>query len=334
MSICPLEPFVKTSRSPQQTGPVQTIQPRSAAPATVVRPYFEHEPVGDLFFSAPSEWKGDGVNWDAWDAPVKDLVAANLPEGVNLVVYTQSKDDIAEVRAHYANLVDPGHLDVVHLKDADVFGDSSGPWARDYLPIPVLVDAGNGEEKLGVVDAEYMKPIEPDLAVAQHLGAVLLSHERVFDGGNFLAVRINGKDTLFTEDPQVPDEIFQKLYGCEQVIDLPLAGGIGHIDERLKFIDETHVLTDTPSYVPILEKLGLEVNLVPLAGGHRTYMNSLIVNDTVFVPVFGKPVDIEAIAAYRRTGLKVIPFPGSELADDHQGSLHCLTMTYPKMDQS
>ena len=45
----------------------------------------------------------------------------------------------------------------------------------------------------------------------------------------------------------------------------------------------------------------------------------------------GEKTDAEVVAAYKQAGFKTVPIDTSVLSNDGDGSLHCITMTYPKV---
>jgi len=63
----------------------------------------------------------------------------------------------------------------------------------------------------------------------------------------------------------------------------------------------------------------------------ETYANSLLINGTLFLPIFEQPNDKEAIRIYENLGLKVIPIETKKLSNQGSGSIHCITMTYPQL---
>jgi agmatine/peptidylarginine deiminase len=122
------------------------------------------------------------------------------------------------------------------------------------------------------------------------------------------------------------------MYGCLKTIRLPYIRGIGHVDETLKFMDDTTILTDEKRYKETLEDHGFTVHMLPRADKrYETYANSLLINGTVFVPIFGEKNDKKALDIYRSFGLKVFGINSSILSNRGKGSLHCITMTYPKV---
>jgi agmatine deiminase len=106
-----------------------------------------------------------------------------------------------------------------------------------------------------------------------------------------------------------------------------------HYEELSKMEEELKFWTD-------LE--GNPYNLVPLpwpdacfaADGHRlpaTYANFLIINGAVLIPFYGVPQDRDAYDLFEDLfpGRKIIPILCRVLIEQH-GSLHCITMQYPK----
>ena len=131
----------------------------------------------------------------------------------------------------------------------------------------------------------------------------------------------------------MPDSVFRNHYGCEKLVRLPFIKGIGHADESVKFIDDKTVMTDAPTYKTILEEEGYDVVMLPRPyREYETYVNSLLVNGTIYVPIFGTDRDEEALEIYRQQGFQnVIGLNTYNLSNDGLGSLHCITMTYPKV---
>jgi len=262
---------------------------------------------------------------------IKDTLAARLPAGVKLAVFTDDPKEVNYLRRRYTKLAGKDRVEILDLRYQ---ATTRAIWARDNTPIPVYYPSSDSEKAWGVVDAKYYGGDEPDLGIANWFKIPLTKNPYQFEGGNFVAdargncVIINKLATAF-----IPDTIFTSLYGCQKVVRLQHLAGIGHADERVKFIDEKVVLTDTESYVPELQSIGYEVRLLPKpeGGEYRTYVNSLSINDTIFVPVFYERNDQEALEVYRSTGKKIIPLDSRTLSDKGWGSIHCITMTYPPL---
>lgn len=287
-----------------------------------VRPFAEYEPVKYVFMST-------GFDYQSQDAKIKIL--SQLPPEITPVIYSTFEPELQRFKAAIQEL----HLqNVIYLElhsPGEIF------WARDSLPYPVV--SANGFE---LVDLQYAKDFEPDKEIANHFQQPLRKLKHHFEHGNLLANRKG--DCLVVKDNFsgfITDDNFKESYGCQKIIRLPYVQGIGHIDEVVKFISDTIVLTNEPQFIPILQQLGYDVRNLPQAAQlpakvvkqgampSRSYINSLLVNSTVFVPTFGTPEDDIALSVYRSLGLIVIGVESSYLSDWGGGGLHCMTMTYP-----
>ncbi|NBX77550.1 MAG: hypothetical protein EBQ92_13440 [Proteobacteria bacterium] len=291
----------------------------------VDRPFSEIEKTGYLLFHSDTYYNTNII---------KDALASNLPAGVKLIVYTDQPSLVSRLKSHYEPLAGKSNLEVLGLTYR---ATDRAIWARDNTPIPVLLKDSTNLSKWGAVDAVYYGGDEPDSALANFFHINLGKNPYQFEGGNFVAdpkgncVIVNKRPTA-----EIPDSVFTDVYGCKKVVRLKHVSGIGHADERVKFINSSTVLTDTPSYVPQLSSLGYEVRVLPApqGGRFRTYVNSLSIENKIFVPVFNEDNDEEALAVYKSFGLDVIPLDTEEISDKGNGSIHCITMTYPQMEMS
>jgi|GEM_PF-874632 len=279
------------------------------------RPYADYEKPGYLIMSSDFEFSSRQAKLEA---------AKNLPPDATLIIYADKPDDKTkeEILNAFETAVPRKRIKLISLANS-----RAGFWARDGIPVPVF----NRDNALTVIDAKYM--FEPDAEIARLFNAGLEKNGYNFQGGNFQASHsgdclvVNGDYTA-----EIPDDIFTGLYGCKQLIRLPFASGIGHIDERARFINENTIVTDTPKYKELLEAKGFAVHLLPRpAHEYETYVNSLILSGRVIVPVFGQPTDAQALAVYEQLGLKATGVQSSELSNKGLGSVHCITMTYPRV---
>ncbi len=285
-------------------------------------PFAEYDQVGYIIFN-------DGSDFNALE--IKKSIAKNLPEGVTLVIYTGNTDKNYQNRIFtlFTKDLPADRVKVVYLPDGE-----SGFWARDGVPVPSWTLDVSGSKVFTVVDAKYYYPFEPDQTVSEMFSAELVSHDYYHEGGNFLA---NSLGECFVVDNEravkVPDAVFLEKYGCQKTIRFPHIKGIGHIDESVKLINDRLALTDDASYAKILRDNGLTVNMLPRPQNqYETYVNSLYVNGTLFLPVFSQAGDADAIQLYESFGYKVIPLNSSSLSNDGLGSIHCITMAYPPVE--
>lgn len=280
-----------------------------------LRPFSELEEAGYLFFSSD-------LNYDSKEA--KRLMAKNLPPDVQLVIFTSPGSSKARIVNAYKGVIDPSRLKVVEIDDA-----SDGFWTRDGFPVPVW----NQDHEMDLVDARYFHGFEPDRVVSDWFASSLRRNSYYFEGGNFVTNDLGDCLTIDNDlSSDIPDSMFVENYGCKKLLRFPHEKGIGHADESMKFLNSTTVITDSANYERTLKAAGYTVVRVPRPNRkYETYINSLLVNGTIYVPIFNQANDDKALQAYRDAGLKVVPIETISLANNGMGSIHCITMTYPKV---
>ena len=309
----------------------------SASGLLVKRPIAEYEDTGYLMFYDIADFNS---------ADVKAKLIENLPTDVTAIIYTDLEDqkELEGLYRYYSELApNPNQVKIISIPNPVIqdpeYGEvlPNGFWARDAIPVPVIQMANMSplralSERFTVVDAKYYHFYEQDQVFADYYSAALLSHNYYFEGGNFM---VNAKGdclVINTEATEiVPNNIFSRTYGCSNLVRLPYLKGIGHADESVKFISDDHVLTDDVRYKRILEGKGFKVTMLPRAKrDYETYVNSLLINGTVWVPTYQQKTDAEALQVYKDLGFKVIAADSSLLSNEGAGSIHCITMTYPK----
>lgn len=294
--------------------------------STDVRPFAEYEKNGYIFMNDD--------NYFGYAANIKATVAQNLPKGVKLVVYSESESQsyLKDIRAQYEQFIDPAQLIVLKVPRSG----SNDFWSRDNLPVPVWTNGA-----LTLVDARYYYNFEPDQFIAHLFDALYTQHNYFYEGGNFMAnsrgecIVVNRRRSYpggTSDTGAIPDEIFTSKYGCKKLTRLKHLKGIGHADEVVKFMSDDIIVTDTQEYADILKKQGYQVHMLPEPDlAYETYVNSLLVNDVLFVPSFGEAGDSKAVQVYEslNLGYKVVTADTRRLATRGQGGIHCTTMNYP-----
>lgn len=294
-------------------------------PAANIRPFAEYEQTGYIFFNDD--------DYFGYATEIKNKIAENIPAGVTLIVYTtsNSKSYLEDIRSQYSQHIPSNQLMVVSIpKGGNDF------WTRDNFPVPVW-----SNEQFGLVDARYYYNFEPDDFINNLFSATMTSHGYFYEGGNFIAnsrgecLVVNRKRSYpggVSDTGAIPDSIFRDHYGCKSLTRFKHLKGIGHSDEVVKFMDDDTVVTDTEEYVETLEGLGYKVYRLPEPDlKYETYVNSLQVNDVLFVPIFGEDGDEKAVEVYKKMNpnLKIVTVPTRQLATGGQGGIHCITMGYP-----
>jgi agmatine deiminase len=246
----------------------------------------------------------------------------------------------------------------VNMANVDMIDISTNSmWTRDYGPQTVFADGVRG-----FVDHIYNRPRPLDDEVPWELGTEwscpVYGTSLVHTGGNFL---FDGHGTGFSTDLVWNEnsgmshseiaQVMEDYLGITNYVVLPdiSSSGIHHIDCWMKLLSEETILVKevAPSHahygaleanVATLETLtncyGRPYNIVRVycggIGGGKVaaYTNSMILNNKVFVPLYGISTDSEAIATYEAAmpGYEVLGYEGDWLSDD---AIHCRTMGIP-----
>ncbi|MCX7641537.1 MAG: agmatine deiminase family protein [Elusimicrobiales bacterium] len=288
----------------------------SNQPNIKYRPYADYEKTGYLIFT--SEFRFNSKE-------AKKILAKNIPQDAKLILiinpYNQKETD--EALSTLTTVIPRNRIILARFTES-----SKAFWARDAMPIPVFSILDNS---FTVIDAKYYHEFNQDQQVASMFGAKLEKHEYYFEGGNFMANK-NGDCLIVNNDyhREIPDSIFSVYYGCKKIIKLPFIEGIGHVDEHARFVNDTTILTDLIQYKTILEKEGFTVIMLPKPqGAYETYVNSVIMDGKAIVPIFGSSTDSYALSVYESVGFKAEGAPSKDLSNKGEGSVHCITMTYP-----
>jgi hypothetical protein len=315
----------KKNLSPEFTQAIQahqaevTLKQKHIAqdPAQVppARPFSELEDAGYIFFSVDTPFNS---------RQAKQLMAQHLPEGVTLVLYGSPGIDKARTIDNYKGVIDASRIRVIELD-----GAGQGFWARDGMPIPVWSQNG----AMDMVDSRYYHGFEPDQELRSMFGNYVYSNEYYYEGGNIM-VNDQGVCIMVDNDEasQIPEDVFTNTFGCKQLFRMPHEKGIGHIDETIRWVKPNTLVTDSPTYATIMRNAGFEVLMLPRPNRrYETYVNGLLVNGTFYAPIYNQTGDQLALDVYRSAGLNVVPIETITLSNNGLGSIHCITMTYPKV---
>lgn len=233
-------------------------------------------------------------------------------------------------------------------------------WTRDYGPWFIF----NGDHELGIVNHTYNRPYRPnDNLIPYYFGLQqdlpVYSHSMYHTGGNYMTdgSHISSSTRLVYNEAASHngmsstevDALMNEYYGMENyaVLDYIESGGIHHIDTWAKFLDEENVLvkevwSSHHTYFALEQRATLLASLTsstgrpyqvhrvycyPISGGApASYTNSLMLNNQIYVPLFGHAIhDDAALTAYRSAA------PGYEVSGYYYGgfisddALHCRT---------
>jgi hypothetical protein len=259
-------------------------------------------------------------------ANLRYTIAQNLPEGVKLVLLV-TNSNAESIKQTYSKYISPDRI--ILAKDSNIGG---GFWARDAFPYPVV----NSQNQLSLVGARYYRSFNSSPALASSLSLNMSKNNFTFVGGNLIADKFGTCFTINSERRFTTTESdLRNVYGCKDVKILRHLSGIGDVDEVVKPIGNNTILTNTAEYVKDFKAWGYHVVMIPdVPNSYRTYVNSLMVGKTVFMPTYGISKDAEAKKVYESLGYKVFGIASNILSDQMHGSVHCQTMAYPAVDEN
>ncbi len=213
-------------------------------------------------------------------------------------------------------------------------GPARAVYLRDSLPIP-LINSNHKEVKWlqGTGQSPFKENMMNsfiDLFEENHQFELSSSF---LEGGNLIS-NAEGFCITIKRDTASSSDLLKTL-GCSSILELDYnKRGIGHADESIKFLSDKVVLTDDLSYKKILESYDFKVFLVPKITEfpHFNYLNSLIVNDSVFIPTLNLDKYRELDRAVERIYSKFfskVHFIEFDRPDGLNGSLHCISKNIP-----
>lgn len=320
----------------------------------------------------PAEWAPHAAIWTAWpsdaslwqedlepaQAEVAAMVAAIIADGGEPVELLVDGPE-AEATARLA-LADHPSVRIHQRKFGDI-------WLRDTGPL-FLSDGSAAGFRFNGWGGKYELEGDDTVAefVAETQGTPLTRHDWVLEGG---AIEPDGTGRVVTTrqcllNPNRNPDLSQAEIEARLAADLGfdtviwLGDGLlndhtdGHVDNLARFISEGVVVVpeaasaDDPNadaYADArrtLEAAGLEVKTIPSPGlldadGEAipaSYMNFLITNKKVIVPIYGQPNDEAAVAAVQALfpGRKAVGLPANHILTGG-GSFHCITQQVPAL---
>lgn len=268
-------------------------------------------------------------------------VIAEMSEDVEVVTIVASTSEENYVYSQYQS-------NGVNVDNCDfLIAPSNSYWTRDYGPWFVF----NGDDEQGIVDHIYNRPRPLDdaipIAFGDWQGIPVYSFALEHTGGNYMTdgqgIAIS-TDLVWTDNSEYShqeiDELMQEYCGIDNYMVVPDALGeyIKHIDCWAKLLspDTIMIIKSSPSHshyqdfedaAEYFENqtscYGTPYNVVRIyTHMSEPYINSLILNNKVLMPVTGSQWDDDAISSYETAlpGYEVLGFTGSWQSTD---ALHC-----------
>lgn len=265
-------------------------------------------------------------DYDATEIKMK--IAQNLPAGMKLILLVMPGEE-KKTKSQFTQWIAEDRLVIATQATA-----YNGFWARDAYPYPVYM---NSNLDVNLIASRYDREFSGHQALMASIGAesIMRKYNHVFVGGNLLSDE-NGRCFVVESIRlyNLTDTTLMETYGCQEVVRFRHTQGIGDVDEVIKILPNKRVLTNESSYVAKLEALGYQVTMLPQLTNYRTYANSILFGNLVFMPKFNLPSDQEAQMVYESLGYQVIAADSTSLSTRGLGSIHCATMAYPEIDLS
>ena len=247
------------------------------------------------------------------------------------------------------------------LRECRVWGSVYDIWVRDYAPVCVQGRLYMFKYRPSYLDEQEAEWIQNSFKefLDKH-GVEYTTVDLVLDGGNFVydgEGKLIVTERVLKDNPDMTrDEIISTLKaipGVDEVAMIPEEPGdlTGHADGMVLWLSPKKLLVNRyeepfrSRLLKILEEAFPEVEVVevPYRPSNETwkgfpsacgdYVNTLVTSWAVYVPVYGSPLDEEALEVFREnTDKEVIPIDASAVCF-MGGSLHCLTWDVPPKPQ-
>ena len=303
-------------------------------------------PAGEI--RNPAEWEpSEGVIIRYPLGLPVDLVAEMAED---IIVYTIVSS------GSYAGAVSYFTSSGVNMSNVEfIIAPTNSIWTRDYGPWFIFDGAGQP----GIVDHIYNRPRPDDDVIPGVIGTAwsvpVYGIDLVHAGGNHMSNGLGmsmSTELVFDENPdktesEIDGLMLDYLGNDYTVLSYIEYGGIHHIDCWAKFLSPSTIMVkDVPPSSSSYELLNqraeyLAQQISPWGGPYSivrvycpygtAYTNSIILNDKVFVPLFGGSYaadDAAALALYEEAmpGYEILGFYGSWYSND---AIHCRAMGVP-----
>jgi agmatine/peptidylarginine deiminase len=301
----------------------------TSPPPSPVRMPAEFEPMQGVLIRYPF-----GISYD---------IIAEMSEDVIVVTIVASTSEQSSVYSQYQS-------HGVNVDNCEfLIAPSNSYWTRDYGPWFVF----NGDDEQGIVDHIYNRPRPLDdaipIALGNWLGIPDYSLPLEHTGGNYMTdgqgIAIS-TDLVWSDNSEYShqeiDELMQEYCGINNYMVVPDALGeyIKHIDCWAKLLSPDIIMiikssTSHSHYQDFEDAAEYFENQTSCYGTpfkvvriythlNEPYINSLVLNNKVLMPITGSQWDDDAISSYEAAlpGYEVLGFTGSWQSTD---ALHCRT---------
>lgn len=226
-------------------------------------------------------------------------------------------------------------------------------WIRDHGPLSV-----NSSNGIVFIDFDDYANSGLDENLPTNLANLwgLISYQLpyVVDGGNFMVDNYNtlfATSRLYSNNPNVSksiiNQMFQDYMGITNIVTFKSQHNDywGHIDMQIKLLDDTTFIISSVTPSAGANYDSLEANYLKLksltapngkpyriekiakADNWKSYVNSLILNNKVIVPVYDHYLDSHAISTYQQLlpNHHIVGINSNQIIG-WEGAIHCITM--------
>jgi agmatine deiminase len=291
----------------------------------------------------PAEWEPMTGAIIKWPLGISVSLIAEMSEDIEVYTIVASSYEQASATSTYQS-------GGVNMDNAFfIIAPTNSIWTRDYGPWFIFDGGGD----YGIVDHVYNRPRPLDdqipWVIGNEWGVPVYGMDLTHTGGNHMSDgRGRSMSTRLVYDensdmtPREVDARMKDYLGNDYtVLDYIESSGIHHIDCWAKFLDPTTILVKEVSFGhPSYNLLNARADYLATQTGAwgrpytivrifcpsgTAYTNSIILNDKVFVPIFGSSSDTTALRVYREAmpGYEVLGFYGSWYEND---AIHCRIM--------
>ncbi|MDF1545084.1 MAG: agmatine deiminase family protein [bacterium] len=303
--------------------------------------------------AAPSGTIRNSAEWEPsqgviirWPLGIPVSLVADYSKGLMVTTIVGSSSQQSSATSYYSS------NGVTMANTQFVIAPTNSIWTRDYGPWFIF-----NNDQLGIVDPIYNRPRPYDDVIPQVLSGEwslpYFGMDLITPGGNHMSDGLGismSTELVYDENPtktenEVDSLMLAYLGNDYTVLNYIESGGIHHIDCWAKFLSPTTVMvkdvpTSSSSYHLLndraeqlsqqISEWGQPYTVVRIYCPYGTaYTNSIILNNRVFVPLFGSATyDTLALQTYRDAmpGYTVSGYLGSWLDDD---AIHCRAMGVP-----
>ena len=313
---------------------------------------------------APAEFdslSGIIFSWRGFPTLLTQLIKEAAEEDTAWVIVNSSTEENSVSATLSSNGVNMSHVSFETVQSNSVWIRDYGPWwiydeIGDLAVIDLVynrprpLDDAFPETFAGIYNTDFF-----GTNLTQAGGNMLLDGKGVVIVSDIIFDATEGFDPVLTQAEL--EETMLNYFGVHKVIVVPHMeyDGTGHVDMFVKILNDTTIIVGEYASAStaagnnyaitngVASQLAAETNgagrpytiermlMPPYSGGVTyTYINSLIVNKKIFVPVYGFSTDQQVLDQYETIvpGYEAIGFDCNDIITSN-GAIHCIAIKVP-----